>query len=152
MTQGPAAVQVLVAHGPNLDLLGEREPEVYGTTTLAEVDEGLRRLAGELGVGVRCEQRNGEGELVDLLHDARAWAHGVVLNPGAYAHYGYALRDAVAAIGIPCVEVHVSNIHAREEFRHRSVIAPVAAGVICGCGPLGYALGLRAVVARARGE
>ena len=140
-------MQVLVLNGPNLNMLGEREPEVYGSTTLADIAARLAGLAAELGVTLRFEQRNGEGELVDLVQEARS-GDGLVLNPAAYGHYGYALRDAVAAAGIPCIEVHISNVYAREAFRHTSVIAPVAAGYICGCGVFGYELALRAVVHR----
>ena len=140
--------RILVLSGPNLNLLGEREPAVYGATTLADIHRGLERRAGGLGVAVECRQQNGEGELVDALHAARLAAAGVVFNPGAYAHTSYALRDAVAAIRIPVVEVHISNVYAREPFRHRSVIAPVAWGSISGLGPLGYELALEALVRR----
>ncbi|MFL1377197.1 MULTISPECIES: type II 3-dehydroquinate dehydratase [unclassified Nocardiopsis] len=139
---------VLLLNGPNLNLLGTRDPAQYGTTTLAEVEARVAELGKELGVEVVCAQSNGEGELVDRLHAARGWA-GVVMNPGAYAHYSIALRDAVDAIEAPVVEVHISNVYAREEFRHTSVTAPVVAGYIAGCGVLGYELGLRAVLGRA---
>jgi 3-dehydroquinate dehydratase II len=139
---------VLLLNGPNLNLLGTRDPAQYGTTTLAEVEARVAGLGKELGVEVVCAQHNGEGGLVDRLHAARGWA-GVVMNPGAYAHYSIALRDAVDAIEAPVVEVHISNVYAREEFRHTSVTAPVVAGYIAGCGVLGYELGLRAVLGRA---
>ncbi|MFW6642392.1 type II 3-dehydroquinate dehydratase [Nocardiopsis algeriensis] len=139
---------VLLLNGPNLNLLGTRDPRQYGTTTLAEVERRVTELGRELGVEVVCAQSNSEGELVDRLHAARHWA-GVVLNPGAYAHYGIALRDAIDAIEAPVVEVHISNVYAREEFRHTSVTAPVAAGYVAGCGVFGYELGLRAVLRRA---
>ncbi len=138
----------LILHGPNLNLLGVREPGVYGSLTLEEIDARLRDLAGELGVQVRCVQSNHEGALIDALHDARSWAAGVVFNPGGYTHTSVALRDAVSAIGIPVVEVHLSNVHAREEFRRHSLIAPVCAGSIAGLGWRSYALALRALVER----
>jgi len=138
---------VLLVNGPNLDLLGQREPETYGSETLSEVEARVVALGLELGVDVECVQRSGEGELVEQVHRARSM-HGLILNAGGYSHYSYALRDAVAAAEVPCIEVHISNIHAREEFRHTSVIAPVTAGFISGCGTLGYELALRACVAR----
>lgn len=138
----------LILHGPNLNLLGVREPGVYGSLTLEEIDARLRDLAGELGVQVRCVQSNHEGALIDALQDARSWAAGVVFNPGGYTHTSVALRDAVSAIGIPVVEVHLSNVHAREEFRRHSLIAPVCAGSIAGLGWRSYALALRALVER----
>jgi 3-dehydroquinate dehydratase II len=140
-------MQVLVLNGPNLNMLGEREPEVYGSTTLTDIKQQLTGIAADLGVTIRFEQRNGEGELVDLVQQARS-GDGLILNPGAYGHYSYALRDAVSAADIPCIEVHISNVYARETFRHTSVIAPVTAGYICGCGVFGYELALRAVVHR----
>lgn len=143
---------VLVLNGPNLNLLGSREPAVYGRERLVDIDARLERLAAELGVGVECHQHNSEGELIDALHAAPGRCQGVVFNPGAYAHTSYALRDAVSAIALPVVEVHLSNVFAREPFRHKSVIAPVAWGTLSGLGSLGYELALRALVARARGE
>ncbi|WP_150237951.1 type II 3-dehydroquinate dehydratase [Nocardiopsis quinghaiensis] len=138
---------VLLLNGPNLNLLGTRDPAQYGTTTLEEVERRVTSLGEELGVEVVCAQSNSEGALVDRIHEARGWA-GVVLNPGAYAHYGIALRDAIDAIEAPVVEVHISNVYAREEFRHTSVTAPVAAGYVAGCGVFGYELALRAVLRR----
>lgn len=136
---------VLVLHGPNLNLLGEREPEVYGRLTLAEIDRRLVELGNLLGLGVRCQQSNHEGVLIDALQDSRAWACGVIFNPGGYTHTSVALRDAVAAIAIPVIEVHLSNPQAREEFRRQSLIAPVCQGSIAGFGWLSYALALRAL-------
>lgn len=141
-------MKVLVLHGPNLNLLGRREPDVYGSSTLADVDRLIREHARLQGVRVECRQSNFEGQLVEWLQGAeRERFEGVVLNPGALTHYSIALRDAVAAIGIPVVEVHLSNIHAREPWRHQSVIAGVARGQVLGFGPASYVLGLDAVIA-----
>lgn len=142
-------MKILVLHGPNLNLLGVREPSVYGALTLDQINGELSDLALELNVEITCRQSNHEGELVDLLHRAMEDMDAVVFNPGAYTHTSYALRDAVAAIGIPTVEVHLSNIYAREGFRRHSVIAPVASGQISGLGANGYLLALRAAVALA---
>ncbi len=138
--------QVLVLHGPNLNLTGIREPEVYGRTTLAEIDQRLRERGRELGVEVRSSQSNHEGALIDALHEARDWAQGGIFNPGALAHYSYALRDAVAAAEFPVIEVHMSLTVARESFRHLSVIAPVCAGQVAGFGWYSYLLGLEGLV------
>jgi 3-dehydroquinate dehydratase-2 len=137
----------LVLHGPNLNLLGTREPAIYGRATLGDVDTLIREHARDLGVRVECRQSNLEGQLIDWLQGAQKEGFGgVVFNPGAFTHYSIALRDAVAAIAVPVVEVHLSNVHGREEFRRHSVIAATARGQIAGFGPLSYLLGLDALV------
>ena len=138
-------MRVLVIHGPSLNLLGNREPDVYGTQTLADVNDLIASAAGDLGIEVRCEQYNGEGQIVDVLHAARQQYDGVVINPAAYSHYSLAIADAIAAIGVPVVEVHLSNLAAREEFRRTSVTARACRGSIAGFGPVGYGLALRAL-------
>ena len=139
-------MRILVLHGPNLNLLGTREPEIYGSFSLADINAKLAELAGEQHAELVCKQSNHEGDLVDALHDARTWADGVVFNPGAYTHTSIALRDAIAAIGIPVIEVHLSNVYAREEFRHTSLIAPVCKAQIAGFGVDSYLLGLQGTI------
>jgi len=136
---------VLVLHGPNMNLLGLREPGVYGEDTLDQINEEIMDCAKKLGL--RCEtfQSNSEGELIDKIHSAHDVFSGMILNAGAYTHYSYAIRDAIASVRLPCIEVHLSNIHAREEFRHRSVIAPVCIGSIAGFGKESYFLALNAI-------
>lgn len=136
---------ILILHGPNLNLLGIREPDIYGQISLAEIDSRLVQQGNELGFEIRTFQSNSEGELINALHEARRWAAGVIFNPGGYTHTSVALRDAIAAIDIPVVEVHLSNIFAREEFRRNSLIAPVCSGEIAGFGWRSYLLALYAL-------
>ena len=139
------APTIWILNGPGLNLLGEREPAVYGTTTLDEIVEQCRKRAAELGFDVEARQTNHEGELIGWLQDARREAAGVVLNPAAFSHYSFAVRDAVVSAQVPVVEVHISNIHAREEWRTRSVTSAVAQGVIAGLGAQGYVLAVEAL-------
>jgi 3-dehydroquinate dehydratase-2 len=138
--------RIQIIHGPNLNMLGLREPGIYGTQTLASINAMLAVEAEVLGVTVEAFQSNSEGALVDCIHATFGQKDGILINPGAYTHTSIALRDAIAAVGLPTVEVHLSNIHRREEFRHHSYIAPVAVGQICGFGAESYRLGLRALV------
>ena len=138
--------KVLLIHGPNLNLLGKREPKVYGTTSLEEINARMMQIASESGAELRIFQSNSEGALIDAIHDAEDWADGIVINPGAYTHYSYAIRDALAAVRLPTIEVHLSNIYAREEFRQISVISAVALGCISGLGWRSYAFALQALV------
>jgi len=144
-------VRILVVHGPNLNLLGRREPGTYGTATLADVEAQIRELGAELGVELAFFQSNSEGALVDAIQGALGRAAGILINPGAYTHTSVALRDALLGVGLPFVEIHLSNVHAREDFRRRSLLADVAAGGVWGFGPESYFLGLRGLVARLRG-
>lgn len=142
-------MNILVLHGPNLNLLGQREPEIYGHRTLADIDEELARLGDQLGARVESLQSNHEGALIDRLQQAmQDGTSGILINPGGLTHTSIALRDAISALSMPVVEVHLSNIHARESFRNQSYISPVACGVVCGFGPDSYLLALRAILAK----
>ncbi|PCI36353.1 MAG: type II 3-dehydroquinate dehydratase [Elusimicrobia bacterium] len=143
-------MKVLVLNGPNLNLLGEREPAVYGRTTLAEIDRDLKKLAKSLRVSLRSYQRNGEGELLDILHKQRNWADGLLINPGAYTHYSYALRDGIASVALPAIEIHLSDIRKREPFRRKSVIRDVCIGRVMGKGPDGYGEALKLLLKKIR--
>lgn len=139
--------RILLINGPNLNRLGKREPAHYGTTTLNDIEKGLQKQAEELQVELSCFQSNHEGDIIDKLHEAEDnGVNGIMINPGAFTHYSYAIRDAIAGIDVPVIEVHISNIHARESFRHESVTAPVSAGQIVGLGVQGYNLALQAIV------
>ena len=141
-----ARLHVAVFHGPNLNLLGQREPEVYGTATLADINQALEALAEQLDVTVSMAQHNGEGGLVDGIQQIAPTADGVLINPAAYTHTSVALRDVLLAVGLPAVEVHLSNVHAREPFRHHSTIADVVVARVMGFGPQSYTLGLQGLV------
>ena len=140
--------RISVVHGPNLNLLGARDPEVYGTTTLAEIDAELARRAEARGAEIRSAQSNVEGEIVQLIHSAKGWADAIVINPGGYTHTSVAIRDAIDAVALPTIEVHLSNLHAREPFRQVSITAAVCVGQICGFGAQSYYLWLDAALAR----
>lgn len=144
--------RILVLNGPNLNLLGTRQPEIYGTTTLAEIEAGCDETAKALGITHEWRQSNHEGQLIDWIHAAKDGFDGIVLNAGAFTHTSVALHDAILSTGTPTVEVHLSNIHAREGFRKRSYIAPVVVGQIAGFGPASYGLGIRALVAHLTGR
>ena len=148
----PGPMRVLVLHGPNLNLLGEREPEVYGHMSLAEIDRRVAERGRELGMEVRSQQSNVEGELIDAIQEARTWADGIVINPAGYSHTSVAIRDAVAAVPIPAIEVHLSNPSAREEFRRTDIVAGACRGVVAGFGWRSYLLALDALAAGRNGE
>ena len=139
-------MKILILHGPNLNLTGEREPDIYGSMKLDGINDKLIKYGQENDAEVTCQQSNLEGTLIDTLHEARSWADGVVFNPGGYTHTSVALRDAVTAIDIPVIEVHMSNVYAREEFRHHSLISAVCSGKIVGFGWKSYLLGLKAIL------
>ena len=140
-------LKILLMHGPNLNLLGWREPGIYGTVGFDEINARMRKVAEEHGAELRVFQSNSEGAMVDAIQDARNWADGIVINPGAYAHYSIAMRDALSAVKLPTIEVHLSNVHAREEFRHKLVLTPVCVGMICGLGWRSYLYGLESLLA-----
>ena len=139
-------LKILLIHGPNLNLLGKREPEHYGTMTLDNINAKMISVAADNGVELRAFQSNSEGVLIDAIQDAASWASGIIINPGAYGHYSYALRDALAAVNLPVIETHMSNIYSRETFRHSTVISPVVLGCIAGLGWRSYECGLRALI------
>lgn len=144
-------MRLLLLNGPNLNLLGQREPGLYGAQTLAQIEADLDRQAGELGVELECFQSNHEGALVDRIHAARGQADGILINAGAFTHSSIALRDALLGVAIPFVELHLSNVHARESFRHHSYLADKAVGVVCGFGPASYGLALQGLVRHLHG-
>ena len=139
-------MKIQVIHGPNLNLLGKREPEVYGRQTLAEINERIDRAAAKAGSAARAFQSNSEGALIDAIHGAKGWADVIIINPGAYTHTSIAIRDAISGVDIPTIEVHLTNIHAREEFRHHSYISPVTVGQIIGFGAEGYIMAVQAAL------
>ncbi len=139
--------KILVLNGPNLNRLGKREPHIYGSETLEDVEAGLIQLATQIGCKVTCKQSNHEGKMIDFIHDAEDKGYdGLIINPGAFTHYSYAIRDAIASVSFPTVEVHISNVHSREPFRHNSVISAVTVGQIVGLGTKGYKLALLSLV------
>ena len=145
-------MRILIIHGPNLNLLGKRKKEIYGDKTLSEIDVMLQQHAKELGVDISTTQSNSEGNLIDFIQKESHNADGIIINPGALTHYGLSLRDALSDTNLPVIEVHLSNIYAREEFRHRSVIAPIAKGQVTGLGWRGYIAAMRTMVAELRGK
>lgn len=143
--------KIVVVNGPNLNRLGVREPGIYGMQTLADLEHRMQELGSGHGVEIDCFQSNHEGAIIDLIHEADTLYEGIILNPGAFTHYSYAIRDAIASISIPVIEVHISNVHAREEFRHHSVTAPVTKGQIVGLGLYGYELAFFALINEEKG-
>lgn len=139
-------MKILVIHGPNLNILGEREPEIYGKLSLKEINIRIREFAKQKGVSLKIIQSNSEGEIINTIQQERKWAEGLIINPGTYTHYSYAIFDTIIAVGIPAVEVHLSNIYKREEWRRKSVIAPACKGQICGFGWRSYILGIEALL------
>jgi len=139
--------RLLIVHGPNLNLLGTREPAIYGSTTLADIDRTVADAGRHRSVEVRSVQSNSEGTIIDAIQEARGWADGIIINAGAYTHYSHAIADAITAVGLPAVEVHISNVYARESWRHHSVLGPVVVGSICGFGRTGYLLALEGLLA-----
>jgi 3-dehydroquinate dehydratase-2 len=148
----PKRPLVLVLNGPNLDALGTRQPEIYGTTTLKQIERSIAKRAEDLKLDVEFAQSNSEAELIERIHQARGRASAIIMNAGALSHYSYALRDAIETVELPLYEVHLTNIHAREEFRRHSVLSAVAVGVICGLGPLGYIAALDAAAKTIKGK
>jgi len=144
-------VRALLINGPNLNRLGKREPKIYGSTTLSDLENQLTQYAAQLGIQLTCFQSNHEGDIIDQIHAAEGEYAAIIINPGAFTHYSYAIRDAIASVGIPVIEVHISNVHTREPFRHQSVIAPVVMGQIVGLGVTGYKLALMALIDKIRG-
>lgn len=140
----PVSTRIAMIHGPNLNMLGVRDPEIYGKEDFTSLNKRIENHAKHLGVEVTVQQSNSEGAIIDFIQDARSWAEAIVINPGAYTHYSYAIRDALADTRLPVIEVHISNVHAREEFRRHSVISPITTGQIVGFGPHGYLLALDA--------
>ncbi len=140
----PISTRIAMIHGPNLNMLGVRDPEIYGKEDFSSLNKRIEAHAKQLGVEVTVQQSNSEGAIIDFIQDARAWAEAIIINPGAYTHYSYAIRDALADTRLPVIEVHISNVHAREEFRRHSVISPITTGQIVGFGPQGYLLALDA--------
>ncbi len=141
-----ARKKILLINGPNLNLLGYREPGIYGAETLGDIEARIVEEAMSHQFDVRAFQSNSEGELINSIHDAREWASGIIINPGAYTHYSIAIRDAISGVALPTIEIHISNVHAREEFRHKSLLSPVCVGVIAGFGTYGYSMALSALV------